>query len=106
MPCLYPDGAARRGAVSYPPQGGYYYDPDGPEERYLWRWAILLAPDLIVEVRAGDSAKWEVNEAAGGLAAALDASPVSPPDSFVGAIGRGVPEGIGSVPGVRLTAGP
>ena len=107
VPCLYPDGVARRGAVrgeaSYPPQGGYYYDPDGPEERYLWRWAILLAPDLIVEVRAGDSTKWEVNDAAKVLAPVLDAVPVSSPDSFVGAIGRGVPEGIGSVPGVRLT---
>ena len=109
VPCLYPDGLAGRGAGSgeaaYPPQGGYYDDPDGPEERYLWRWTCLLAPDLVIEVRAGDSAKWEVNEAAGALAAALDASPVLPPDGFVGAIGRGVPEGIGSVPGVRLTAG-
>ena len=109
VPCLYPDGVARRGADSgeaaYPPEGGYYFDPDGPEERYLWRWTCLLAPDLVVEVRAGDSPKWEVNEAAAGLAAALDAVPVLPPDGFVGAIGRGVPEGIGSVPGVRLTAG-
>ena len=109
VPCLYPDGVARRGAGSgeatYPPQGGYYYDPDGPEERYLWRWTCLLAPDLVIEVRAGDSAKWEVNEVAEGFAAALDAAPVLPPDGFVGAIGRGVPEGIGSVPGVRLTAG-
>ena len=64
-----------------------------------------LAPDLVIEVRAEDSAKWEVNEAAEALAAALDAAPVLPPDGFVGAIGRGVPEGIGSVPGVRLTAG-
>ena len=56
-------------------------------------------------MRVGDSTKWEVNEAAEGLAAALDAAPVLPTDGFVGAIGRGVPEGIGSVPGVRLTAG-
>ena len=86
--------AARRDAGSseaaYPPQGGYYYDPDGPEERYLWRWACLLAPDLVIEVRAGDSAKWEVNEVAEEFAAALDAAPVLPPDGFVGAIGRGV----------------
>ena len=34
---------------------------------------------------------------------ALDAAPVSPADSFLGAVGRAVPEGIGSVPGVRLT---
>ena len=109
VPCLYPDRVARRGADSgeaaYPPEGGYYFDPHGPEERYLWRWTCLLAPDLVVEVRAGDSAKWEVNEAAGALAAALDATAVLPPDGFVGAIGRGVPEGIGSIPGVRLTAG-
>ena len=109
VPCLYPDGVSLRGTGSgeaaYPPQGGYYDDPDGPEERYLWRWTCLLAPDLVIEVRAGDSAKWEVNEAAGTLGAALDAAPVLPPDGFVGAIGRGVPEGIGSVPGVRLTAG-
>ena len=109
VPCLYPDSVARRGAGSgeaaYPPQGGYYHDPDGPEERYLWRWTCLLAPDLVIEVRAGDSAKWEVNEAAEALAAVLDAAPVLPLDGFVGAIGRGVPEGIGSVPGVRLTVG-
>ena len=109
VPCLYPDGAARRDAGSseaaYPPRGGYYDDPDGPEERYLWRWACLLAPDLVIEVRAGDSVRWEVNEAAEALAAALDAAPVLPLDGFVGAIGRGAPEGIGSVAGVRLTAG-
>ena len=106
MPCLYPDGrGAGRGEATYPPQGGYYYDPDGPEERYLWRWTCLLAPDLVIEVRAGESAKWEVNEAAEGLASALGGAPVLPPDGFVGAIGRGVPEGIGSVPGIRLTAG-
>ena len=57
VPCLYPDLAARRSAGSseaaYPPVGGYYDDPDGPEERYLWRWTCLLAPDLVIEVRAG-----------------------------------------------------
>ena len=57
VPCLYPDGVSRGGAGSgeaaYPPQGGYYDDPDGPEERYLWRWTCLLAPDLVIEVRAG-----------------------------------------------------
>ena len=106
VPCLYPDGrGAGRGEASYPPQGGYYYDPDGPEERYLWRWTCLLAPDLVIEVRAGESAEWEVNEAAGGLASALGGASILPPDGFVGAIGRGVPEGIGSVLGVRLAAG-
>ena len=109
VPCLYPDGVSRRGAgrgeAAYPPQGGYYDDPHGPEERYLWRWACLLAPDLVIEVRAGDSVAWEVNEAMEALAASLNAAPALPPDGFVGAIGRGVPEGIGSVPGVRLTAG-
>ncbi len=47
-----PDGPARPGG--FPPAGGFFDDPDRPESRYVWRWVAYQAPDLVVEVRAGD----------------------------------------------------
>ena len=47
-----PEGAARPGG--FPPADGFFDDPDRPESRYVWRWVAYQAPDLVVEVRAGD----------------------------------------------------
>ena len=48
-----PDGPSRPGG--FPPAGGFFDDPDRPESRYVWRWVAYQAPDLVVEVRAGDA---------------------------------------------------
>ena len=58
-----------------------------PERRYLWRWAGLQAPDLLLEVRAGQTVAWEASATAMALAPALRATLVTPPDSFLAALG-------------------
>ena len=73
-----PDGAG--GAGGFPPADGFFDDPDRPESRYVWRWVTYQAPDLVVEVSAGDGSRTGVRASgesgrgtgdAGSLAAAL-----------------------------------
>jgi rhamnogalacturonyl hydrolase YesR len=82
-----------------------------PEHRYLWRWVGLQAPDLVLEVCAGQAITWEASATAMTLAPALQATRVTPPDSFLAALGADLsdgltPNGIGSIPGLRLTTPP
>ncbi len=73
----------------FPPVEGFFNDPDRPDTRYVWRWVAYQAPDLVVEVRAGDELQIESvsdsegNGPEGSLAAAL-ANP--PPGSGLGAV--------------------
>ncbi len=81
-------GASRPGG--FPPVDGFFDDPDRPESRYVWRWVTYQAPDLVVDVRAGDGLRIRRRAAgssgsdgdaempAGSLAAAL-ADPASQP---------------------------
>ena len=84
-----PDGPSRPGG--FPPAGGFFDDPDRPESRYVWRWVAYQAPDLVVEVHAGDALRIRSRSAgesgassgddgipAGSLAAAM-ADPASQP---------------------------
>jgi rhamnogalacturonyl hydrolase YesR len=89
----------------------FFYDAHNPERRYLWRWAGLQAPDLILEVRAGQTVAWEASATAMALAPALQATRVTPPDSFLAALGADLsnglaPNGVGAIPGLRLTTPP
>lgn len=96
-----PDGPGRPGG--FPPAGGFFDDPDRPESRYVWRWVAYQAPDLVVEVRAGDGFDVRSRAAgesgggagdempAGSLAAAM-ADPASTP-------------GLGPVATLLVTAG-
>src|SRR5207244_13332996 len=95
----------------YPPLEQFFYDPHNPERRYLWRWAGLQAPDLLLEVRAGQTVAWEASATAMALAPALHATLVTPPDSFLAALGAATsngltPNGLGPIPGLRLTTPP
>ena len=40
--------------AAFPPVDGFFDHPERPESRYVWRWVAYQAPDLVVEVRAGD----------------------------------------------------
>ena len=97
-----PDGPGRPGG--FPPAGGFFDDPGRPESRYVWRWVAYQAPDLVVEVRAGDGLRvvsrpadegggtvGDAGMPAGSLAAAL-ADPASQP-------------GLGAVDTLLVTAG-
>jgi unsaturated rhamnogalacturonyl hydrolase len=119
VPCANPDGLAlgvgpENGAGGqpengYPPLDQFFYDAHNPERRYLWRWAGLQAPDLLLEVRAGETAVWEASATAMTLAPALHATLVTPPDSFLAALGADLSNGLapnnglGAIPGLRLT---
>jgi len=59
MPLADPDQHARSRAFQFPPQKGFFDDPDQPESRYVWRWVNFQAPDLVVEIRGGDSMTWQ-----------------------------------------------
>ncbi len=93
----------------YPPEGGFYFDEEAPERRYLWRWICYQAPDLLVEVALaddeGDGATWEANAAAtaGSVARAVGAVPVAEDDSMVSALGRSAADAPGVIPALRLT---
>jgi rhamnogalacturonyl hydrolase YesR len=116
IPCANPDGLAlgvgpENGAggnpsTGYPPEGGFFFDERNPESRYLWRWICFQAPDVVVELKAGQSTRWEANAAASQLGQGLGASDIQPSDSLIAALGTGSPDNLGVIPGLRLTASP
>ena len=116
VPCANPDGLAlgvgpQNGAggvpgAGYPPTDGFFNDPANPEKRYLWRWVCYQAPDLVLELRASDDVAWRANAAVTTLARPLGAAPLGPPDSLLAALGTGEPDGLGTIPGLRLSTPP
>ena len=117
VPCVNPDGLAAavgpendaggRPEEGYPPADNFFYDAHNPERRYLWRWAGLQAPDLVLEVRAGAAVAWEASTAAAALAPALQAGNAMTADSFLAALGNEpAPNGLAPIPGLRLTTPP
>ena len=87
----------------FPPDGNYFFDPEIPESRYVWRWISYQAPDLVIELALAESIQIESNEAAPAFIADMDtASPISD-DSLIGALGRKHESNLGSIPGVRIT---
>jgi unsaturated rhamnogalacturonyl hydrolase len=53
MPAADPDGRSRHQAFQFPPDKGFFDDPQQPEPRYLWRWLVYQAPDLVLVVSNG-----------------------------------------------------
>ncbi|MGE3541066.1 MAG: glycoside hydrolase family 88 protein [Candidatus Tectimicrobiota bacterium] len=121
VPCGNPDGvlagtAPGNGAggvpeSGYPPLDNFFHDPHNPERRYLWRWAGLQAPDVLLEIRAGERVTWEAAASTMTLAGPLQATLAMPPDSLVAALGANLsnglaPNGLGPVHGLRLTTPP
>ena len=103
VPSANPEGRADL-SQAFPPEGNFFYDADAPETRYLWRWICFQAPDLVVEIRSGDSVEWQANAAVGELGAALGASAAVLDDSsLTAALGRGTPDNLGTIPAIRLT---
>ena len=48
-------GGASGTPATFPPVDGFFDDAERPESRYVWRWIAYQAPDLVVEVRRGDT---------------------------------------------------
>lgn len=50
----YRNDATPAQRLEFPPAKGFFDDAAQPESRYVWRWTVYQAPDLIVQVRGGD----------------------------------------------------
>ena len=87
----------------FPPDGNYFFDPEIPESRYIWRWVSYQAPDLVIELSLGESTRIESNEAAPDFIADMDTASSISHDSLIGALGRKHESNPGSIPGVRIT---
>ena len=78
LPLALPGADAAGPPATFPPVDGFFDHPERPESRYVWRWVAYQAPDLVVEVRAGDELRVLAGSgpdteglSAGSLAAAL-----------------------------------
>ena len=96
--------AAKDLSSPYPPLDGFFNHGEEPEKRYLWRYICWQAPGLVLEIRAGTEVTWQANPAAGSLVTAWsDVKDLSEPSSLLAVLGIGKPEGLGAIPGLRLT---
>ena len=41
--------------LQFPPEKGFFDHPEEPESRYAWRWVTYQAPDVVLQLRGGDS---------------------------------------------------
>ena len=100
IPRANPDGNP---TAAYPPQGGFFDHQTNPESRYLWRYVGFMAPDLVLEIRAGDAPAWQSAGVADSLATALNAAHIQDDDGILTALSAGNPNELGTIPGLRLT---
>jgi unsaturated rhamnogalacturonyl hydrolase len=103
-----PDSASRESMPAFPPpQNASYQSPTAPEAAYLWRWIGMHAPDLVVDVRSGESLTWFAPDAShrgwASLARRLQARPGSAAsDELAEQLNRVAPCETGLVPALRV----
>lgn len=68
MPLANPDGNT---VGEFPPDEGFFNDPERPDTRYIWRWVAYQTPDLVVELHAGPELRIEGASEQGTLTAAI-----------------------------------
>ena len=98
LPLAMPAADPTAAPAAFPPTDGFFDDPDRPESRYVWRWVAYQAPDLVVEVRAGDELSVRAGtgpEAEGVPAGSLSAALADPANHT----------GLGPVDTLLVTAG-
>lgn len=93
----------------YPPKGPFYGSTTDPEAAYLWRWIGMHAPDLVIEVRAGKTQRWEVpagrERSLAGLTRRLSGvSALTESDAFATQLMEQAPSNVGTVPALRFVA--
>jgi rhamnogalacturonyl hydrolase YesR len=111
VPCVLPDqcdpgdaaSATAAPAIAFPPDKGYYDAPEFREARYLWRWVSMLGPDLVIEVRRGDTLEWRANALGNGRVAKSEPAAA---DSLAGALGTGRPSGLAPVAALAVSGPP
>ncbi len=98
-----PAAAPLSPAPVFPPDTGYFDAPEFREVRYLWRWATMLAPDLVIEVRHGATLEWRGNALG---RARVAGSGLAADDSLAGALGTGAPGGLAPVAALQVSGPP
>ncbi len=82
LPCARPDSCgeapvtaadADAARFSFPPPGGFFDGKLEPTPHYVWRWTIMQAPTVVIDVRSGTATTWSANAASAGI---LPATPV------------------------------
>ena len=96
LPFADPDRRAPSRSFQFPPQKGFFDDPEQPESRYVWRWVNYQAPDLVLEIRGGDSISWQ-----GAGFPALKSTADRPADSLSSALSAS--SDLGTAPALRVT---
>ena len=114
IPCANPDGlnlgagpgngSGSNPSAGYPPDGGFFNHETDPETRYLWRYVGFMAPDFLVEVLSGDAASWEHSGIETPISRAMNAARMADDDSLLSALTSDLPNSLGQVQGLRLTA--
>jgi unsaturated rhamnogalacturonyl hydrolase len=88
LPAALPSNSAGARGLVFPPEGGFFDHPEDPESRYVWRWVTFQSPDLVLEIRGGESISWRASGVpaltnsplpSGSLAAAISGSSASAP---------------------------
>ena len=87
----------------FPPDGNYFFDPEIPESRYIWRWISYQASNLVIELSLGELTRIESNEASSDFIADMDTVNTVSDDSLIGALGRKHESNLGAIPGIRIT---
>ena len=64
-------------AEPFPPNDGFFNDPERPDSRYIWRWVTYQVPDFVVEINVGDVFRVEQVGIEGTLSAALSTPSVN-----------------------------
>ncbi len=116
VPFAYPDTPTQAsgetdkpsGQPGYPPQGEAYGGVQRPETAHLWRWIGMHAPDLLLELRQSENARWLIPRSTRlqwkQLAETLKPARRLPPRStgLLSRIGEIAPGGTGTVPSLGL----
>lgn len=93
-------------AAGYSPAGSSYDGKTNPAEQYLWRWLGMEAPDLVVEVVAGEGETWFVPESdlpgLKELAQRIGAKRLEAGDGLVAQLVRSSPNNTGPIPALRV----
>ncbi|WP_419580769.1 glycoside hydrolase family 88 protein [Stieleria magnilauensis] len=109
VPCARPDDLGREGidALSFPPSGNAYNQPDNDVAHYLWRWIGMHAPDLVIDLRGDEGDEWVYPNQPAKLLETIRphglkiSDRMAKPDSLVSALSRHKPAGTGSIPALQ-----
>jgi unsaturated rhamnogalacturonyl hydrolase len=98
LPNALPANSSSAPHVVFPPENGFFDHPEEPESRYVWRWVTFQSPDVVLEIRGGESIAWRGN----GVAGLSNSAP--PPGSLAAAVSSSSASAPGSTVGVMVTA--